>query len=291
MAAVRGMGVAVITNTSGTAVPLSRSAARCSTPKRCCSSITATPRDRNATRSWMRAWVPITKSTAPSSSDAPSRARSDAVVREVSSSTRTGRSPKRLSPSAGRVRPSMRAFMLRWCCSARTSVGAMKAPWWPPWTATSRAVSETRVLPEPTSPCRRRCMGTGVARSAPISVMARRWAPVRAKGSWRWKRSTRSPSSWWATPTAVRSSSRLRRTNTTWMRSSSSNTRRRRAWRWSSADSGRWMPRSAAVRSTRSKPFSTSGVTGSAKVPARSSASATQSPSSQVVSPAFSDWG
>jgi hypothetical protein len=46
MAAVRGMGVAVITNTSGTSSPspLSRSAARCSTPKRCCSSTTTTPR-------------------------------------------------------------------------------------------------------------------------------------------------------------------------------------------------------------------------------------------------------
>ena len=45
MAAVRGIGVAVITSTSGTAPPpaLSRRAARCSTPKRCCSSITTTP--------------------------------------------------------------------------------------------------------------------------------------------------------------------------------------------------------------------------------------------------------
>jgi hypothetical protein len=51
MAAVRGMGVAVITSTSGTAWPpssaLARSAARCSTPKRCCSSMTTTPRLAN----------------------------------------------------------------------------------------------------------------------------------------------------------------------------------------------------------------------------------------------------
>ncbi len=51
MAAVRGMGVAVITRRSGSwprpssPRPLARSAARCSTPKRCCSSMTATPRE------------------------------------------------------------------------------------------------------------------------------------------------------------------------------------------------------------------------------------------------------
>ena len=45
MAAVRGMGVAVMTSTSGTepSAPLARRAARCSTPKRCCSSTTTTP--------------------------------------------------------------------------------------------------------------------------------------------------------------------------------------------------------------------------------------------------------
>ncbi len=49
MAAVRGMGVAVITSRSGSApdpsspLPLARRAARCSTPKRCCSSMTTAP--------------------------------------------------------------------------------------------------------------------------------------------------------------------------------------------------------------------------------------------------------
>ncbi len=50
MAAVRGMGVAVMTKRSGSppvgpGAPLSRSWARCSTPNRCCSSMTATPND------------------------------------------------------------------------------------------------------------------------------------------------------------------------------------------------------------------------------------------------------
>ena len=64
IAAVRGIGVAVITSTSGTAAPaFSRSAARCSTPKRCCSSTTTTPRLWNATPSWISAWVPMARST------------------------------------------------------------------------------------------------------------------------------------------------------------------------------------------------------------------------------------
>ena len=62
-----GSGVAVMTSTSGTASPalLSRSAARCSTPKRCCSSITTTPSERNSMPSWISAWVPMARSTSP----------------------------------------------------------------------------------------------------------------------------------------------------------------------------------------------------------------------------------
>ena len=48
IAAVRGIGVAVITSTSGE-LPFARSRSRCSTPKRCCSSITATPSRANST--------------------------------------------------------------------------------------------------------------------------------------------------------------------------------------------------------------------------------------------------
>ena len=53
IAAVRGIGVAVITNTSGVeaSAPFLPSAARCSTPNRCCSSITTTPRLANCTPS------------------------------------------------------------------------------------------------------------------------------------------------------------------------------------------------------------------------------------------------
>ncbi len=58
-ASVRGMGVAVITSTSGLQ-PLRRSTARCITPKRCCSSTTTSPRRANVTASCTSACVPTT---------------------------------------------------------------------------------------------------------------------------------------------------------------------------------------------------------------------------------------
>ena len=99
MAAVRGMGVAVITSRSGSRPwpsaprPLARRAARCSTPKRCCSSMTTTPRERKPTRSVRRAWVPIRRSTEPSARPAWRAVRSAAPVLLVSRATRSGRRP------------------------------------------------------------------------------------------------------------------------------------------------------------------------------------------------------
>ncbi len=49
IATVRGIGVAVSTSTCGGCAPLSRSASRWSTPKRCCSSTTTSPRSKNCT--------------------------------------------------------------------------------------------------------------------------------------------------------------------------------------------------------------------------------------------------
>ena len=151
MAAVRGIGVAVITSTSGTGPPpaFAFSAARCSTPKRCCSSITTTPRLWNATASWISAWVPTSRSTSPAARAVSTRCRSLPVTRLVSSSTVSGRSPNSDAPSSGTVMPSSIGRMLARCCSASTSVGAMKAPWWPPCTAVSSAATATTVLPAP----------------------------------------------------------------------------------------------------------------------------------------------
>src|SRR5439155_1136629 len=63
-ASERGIGVAVRSKTSG-ASPFSTRAARCSTPKRCCSSTTVRPRRWNLTDSWIRACVPTTRRAAP----------------------------------------------------------------------------------------------------------------------------------------------------------------------------------------------------------------------------------
>ena len=53
----------------------------------------------------------------------------------------------------------------RWCCAARTSVGASSAAWPPESMTASIARSATMVLPEPTSPCSSRCIGCSGASS------------------------------------------------------------------------------------------------------------------------------
>ena len=125
--------------------------------------------------------MPIRMSTVPSASPACRRARSRAGVRLVSRPTRRGRSGNE-GAGLGRVKPCSRSLTPAWCCSASTSVGAISAPWWPPSTAVSKAATATTVLPDPTSPCRSRCIGCGPAMSARISAIARSWAPVRVKG-------------------------------------------------------------------------------------------------------------
>ena len=281
-----------MTSTSGTAAPaFSRSAARCSTPKRCCSSTTTAPRLWNATPSWIRAWVPITRSTDPSASPASTRRRSAPVTRLVSSSTLSGRSPKRFP--AGTSKPSSSRWTLVTCCSARTSVGAISAPWWPPCTAASNAVTATTVLPEPTSPWSSRCIGCGAARSASISAITRRWAAVSGKLKAAWNRRTSSPPVSWRIPTASRSIARLRMTSASCTRSSSSNASRRRARCLSSIDSGRWMSCNAAPRSISPNRRRTGPGTGSAKPRGahRSRAFSTHPASSHVAIWAFSLCG
>ena len=65
-ASVRGIGVAVSASTCGSPpLPLAWSAARCPTPKRCCSSTITRPSRGNSTASLITACVPITISAAP----------------------------------------------------------------------------------------------------------------------------------------------------------------------------------------------------------------------------------
>ena len=69
------------------------------------------------------------------------------------------------------------------CCSARSSVGAMRATWHPADIALMAALAATRVLPEPTSPWTRRIIGWAFLRSAAISPETLSCALVGVKGS------------------------------------------------------------------------------------------------------------
>ena len=65
IATVRGIGVAVMTSTCGGTFALARKASRCSTPNRCCSSTTTSPRSWKSTVSWISACVPTTMPASP----------------------------------------------------------------------------------------------------------------------------------------------------------------------------------------------------------------------------------
>ena len=69
------------------------------------------------------------------------------------------------------------------CCSVRISVGAMKALWQSFSCANQMHAAATSVLPEPTSPCTRRLIGTPEIMSCTAAATARRCAPVGEKGS------------------------------------------------------------------------------------------------------------
>ena len=83
-ASVRGMGVAVITNTSG-CWPLDASRRRCITPKRCCSSTMARPSFFHSTSSSSSACVPMPMCTKPAAISFLSCVFSRAVAEPVSS--------------------------------------------------------------------------------------------------------------------------------------------------------------------------------------------------------------
>ena len=110
---MRGIGVALSTSTS-TASPLLVSASRSRTPKRCCSSTTASASALKITSSWISAWVPTRKSISPASSRARISRRSLPFSRPVRIATRR---PARSASGA----------MVLMCWRARISVGAISA--------------------------------------------------------------------------------------------------------------------------------------------------------------------
>ena len=129
---MRGIGVALIISRCGSSRPgraaCARSASRCATPKRCCSSMIASAEAaRTRTCSWITACVPTTSAGLAAARPAPASRRAPCPCwLPVSQATVT---PER--------RPSQ-PTSLRKCCSARISVGAISAHCQPASIATRR---------------------------------------------------------------------------------------------------------------------------------------------------------
>ena len=177
MATVRGIGVAVMTSTCGGAAALPRRASRCSTPKRCCSSTTTSPRSANCD---------VLLDQRVGADDDAGRAAGGLEQRRLAgrrpaasrSAARPGCRRRRRRAArrarAGRAAPSI----VRACCAASTSVGASSAACPPASTTCSIARSATTVLPEPTSPCSSRCIGCSAASSSATVSPTSRWPAV-----------------------------------------------------------------------------------------------------------------
>jgi len=227
------------------------------------------PREWKTTSSEMSECVPTTTFAAPVSISASAASRAFLVIDPVSSATFGG------SDIFASIAPRLRA-----CCCARTSVGAMNAPWCPLPTAARIASAATTVLPHPTSPWSIRSIGFVPAMSCRISSIAFSCPRVSEKSSTDLNSShscvdtTETPS---PPPFCARSRSRRRLVCS---RTSSSNASRSRAAHTRSTLSGAWMcaiasacdMRSSSDRTLDSRPRET--LMGSAGSLARSSATA-----------------
>ena len=166
---VRGIGVAVSVSTS-TPGRSRRIRSLCSTPKRCSSSTTTSPRPANETSWASNRCVPTTTPVSPAASRASTARSSSAGVKRVSASTRTGNGAKRAAKTSA-------------CCSASSVVGAISATCLPSATALNVARIATSVLPYPTSPQSSQSIGRGCSIAARISSQLVRWSGVVSKGN------------------------------------------------------------------------------------------------------------
>ena len=169
IAKVRGIGVAVITKTWGGCALFPHILALWATPKRCCSSTTATPNRANWTLSSITACVPTRIWTSPFSSRVRMSSRFFPFTVPVNNSTCTSK-------------PFKNEAIVVKCCSANISVGAIKQAWKSLSIAMSMVIKATRVLPDPTSPCNKRFICLPVIISLLISFITRFWALVSGKG-------------------------------------------------------------------------------------------------------------
>ena len=189
-------------------------------------------------------------STAPSASPASTRRRSPPVTRLVSSSTRSGRSPNRLS-GRGRADPSS-----IWRDAGDVLLGEHLG-------RRHQAPPGARPAPRRAGRSRRRrsCRRRRRPAAAGASGAARRGRPRSRRSPAAARRSARTAAAAWKRRDQLarrrrggcrprsRSIARLRSTSTSCTRSSSSKASRRRARSLSAIDSGRWISRSAAPRS------------------------------------------
>ena len=162
------MGVALIIKRCGaalkpaTVLPFSTIDCRCVTPKRCCSSMTTSCKSLYTVVLLNKAWVPTKMFISPAFSAFKSGERAAALIVPLKKAART--------PTGSKRRAIVSA-----CCLAKISVGAMTAHWPPQSIARRQAKTATKVFPEPTSPCKSRCIVQGaflLARpsAAPLSL-------------------------------------------------------------------------------------------------------------------------
>ena len=163
------------------ASPLAASARRCCTPKRCCSSITASAEVAEARRS------PGTAHACRSGCRCRARRRAGRRRMPPARSARTRSRSRRFSrpvriataePGGLGERPDRRLVLAREDLGRRHQRGLGCRPRSPSPSPAARRPS----CREPTSPCSRRSIRCGSARSALISAIAVSWSPVSVKG-------------------------------------------------------------------------------------------------------------
>ena len=158
---------------------LASSAARWRTPKRCCSSTTATASDA-------KRHVGLDQRVG--ADDQPQLA-----AAELAQRVGAARGGRRAGQQRGRHAPRRASAPEASRSAARPAPPS--APSAPPGGRARRPgasrASATTVLPEPTSPISSRCIGCGCARSPAIVSIARAWSPVGSNGRMRRRASAR----------------------------------------------------------------------------------------------------
>ena len=166
---VLGIGVAVITNTSGF-LPFAIIFSLCLTPNLCCSSVTTNPKFLNSTSSTNKECVPTNTSISPFFNFC-----------KISSLNFFLVPPSRSSHFIPYGSNTFLNSSICWLASI--AVGAIIADWYPHFAALYAAIIETIVFPDPTSPCNNLLIGFVLSISLSISSKTLSCALVSLNGS------------------------------------------------------------------------------------------------------------